>query len=220
MQTNPPVRLFLFVSIQALVRVFDLGARRIHRCGIQHAAKCRCSATFECISKHGKDIKLLLTQVTIFPQRRCSSTTLVRHAAGVPMRSLAWCLCICQCGDIGFLSLIRTSTYRRRGCRKQVAVPGQRAQEGVVEPGFQCHAPACCAVLLQTMHIACPHPFAIFAYIQSFTQVQDAIGTGYLSAFPTEHFDRLQNLQPVWAPFYVVCAGLKNQMKLCVETCD
>lgn len=34
--------------------------------------------------------------------------------------------------------------------------------------------------------------------------VQDKLGEGYLSAFPTEHFDRLQNLQPVWAPFYVV----------------
>jgi hypothetical protein len=27
---------------------------------------------------------------------------------------------------------------------------------------------------------------------------------GYLSAFPTEHFERLRNLQQVWAPFYVV----------------
>ena len=35
-------------------------------------------------------------------------------------------------------------------------------------------------------------------------QVQGAIGTGYLSAFPESHFDRLQTLQPVWAPFYVV----------------
>ena len=31
-------------------------------------------------------------------------------------------------------------------------------------------------------------------------------GSGYLSAFPTEHFDRLQNLESVWAPFYVVRA--------------
>lgn len=27
---------------------------------------------------------------------------------------------------------------------------------------------------------------------------------GYLSAFPFEHFERLEALQPVWAPFYVV----------------
>jgi len=37
-------------------------------------------------------------------------------------------------------------------------------------------------------------------------KVQDKLGCGYLSAFPTEHFDRLQNLQPVWAPYYVVSA--------------
>lgn len=35
-------------------------------------------------------------------------------------------------------------------------------------------------------------------------KVQDKLGDGYLSAFPTEHFERLQKLQPVWAPFYVV----------------
>ena len=27
---------------------------------------------------------------------------------------------------------------------------------------------------------------------------------GYLSAFPFEHFERLEALKPVWAPFYVV----------------
>ncbi len=38
-------------------------------------------------------------------------------------------------------------------------------------------------------------------------------GSGYLSAFPTEHFDRLQNLDPDWAPFYVLRAHpvLKSQ---------
>ncbi len=35
-------------------------------------------------------------------------------------------------------------------------------------------------------------------------KVQDALGDGYLSAFPREHFLRLQDLQAVWAPFYVV----------------
>ena len=33
--------------------------------------------------------------------------------------------------------------------------------------------------------------------------VQDKLGSGYLSAFPTSHFDRLEALQPVWAPYYV-----------------
>ncbi|KAJ9527291.1 hypothetical protein QJQ45_025557, partial [Haematococcus lacustris] len=34
--------------------------------------------------------------------------------------------------------------------------------------------------------------------------VQAALGGGYLSAFPAEHFDRLQALRPVWAPYYVI----------------
>ncbi len=42
--------------------------------------------------------------------------------------------------------------------------------------------------------------------IAELKKVQDKLGGGYLSAFPTEHFDRLQNLQPVWAPYYVVSA--------------
>lgn len=53
--------------------------------------------------------------------------------------------------------------------------------------------------------------------VQELKKVQDAIGTGYLSAFPTEHFDRLQSLQPVWAPFYVIhkiMAGLLDQHQL------
>ena len=35
-------------------------------------------------------------------------------------------------------------------------------------------------------------------------KVQIAIGSGYLSAFPSEYFDILEVLQPDWAPYYVV----------------
>lgn len=40
--------------------------------------------------------------------------------------------------------------------------------------------------------------------IKELRKVQQALGGEYLSAFPTEHFDRLRSLQAVWAPFYVV----------------
>ena len=40
--------------------------------------------------------------------------------------------------------------------------------------------------------------------IKELSKVQEAFGDGYLSAFPKEHFTRLQSLQAVWAPFYVV----------------
>jgi len=29
-------------------------------------------------------------------------------------------------------------------------------------------------------------------------------GTGYLSAFPTEFFDRFETIKPVWAPYYTI----------------
>ena len=35
-------------------------------------------------------------------------------------------------------------------------------------------------------------------------KVQGALGSGYLSAFPEEHFDRAESLAYVWAPYYVV----------------
>ena len=34
---------------------------------------------------------------------------------------------------------------------------------------------------------------------------QDAIGTGYLSAYPLDQIERLENLEtPVWAPYYTI----------------
>lgn len=43
---------------------------------------------------------------------------------------------------------------------------------------------------------------------------QQKIGTGYLSAFPSEWFDRFEAIQPVWAPYYTIhkiLAGLLDQ---------
>jgi DUF1680 family protein len=48
-------------------------------------------------------------------------------------------------------------------------------------------------------------------------KVQDSYGNGYLAAFPQEHFDRLEALQPVWVPYYVVhklLQGLIDQHSL------
>jgi hypothetical protein len=33
---------------------------------------------------------------------------------------------------------------------------------------------------------------------------QKKMGTGYLSAFPTEFFDRAESLTTVWAPYYTI----------------
>jgi uncharacterized protein len=46
---------------------------------------------------------------------------------------------------------------------------------------------------------------------------QDALGNGYLSAFPEEFFDRLRDGKPVWAPFYTlhkIMAGLLDMHTL------
>ena len=47
--------------------------------------------------------------------------------------------------------------------------------------------------------------------IKELRKVQEALGGGYLSAFPREHFDRLRALQQVWAPFYVVSQQVDAQ---------
>ncbi|XVE78851.1 hypothetical protein DITRI_Ditri14bG0011300 [Diplodiscus trichospermus] len=43
---------------------------------------------------------------------------------------------------------------------------------------------------------------------------QKKMGTGYLSAFPSEFFDRFETIKPVWAPYYTIhkiLAGLLDQ---------
>jgi DUF1680 family protein len=52
------------------------------------------------------------------------------------------------------------------------------------------------------------------------SECQASFGDGYLSAFPKEHFDRLEALQPVWAPFYVIhkiMQGLLDQHQLTAQ---
>lgn len=47
--------------------------------------------------------------------------------------------------------------------------------------------------------------------VQGLARCQEALGNGYLSAFPEEFFDRLREGRPVWAPFYTlhkIMAGL------------
>ncbi|XP_006446048.2 uncharacterized protein LOC18052883 [Citrus clementina] len=51
----------------------------------------------------------------------------------------------------------------------------------------------------------------------SLSECQNKIGTGYLSAFPTELFDSFEALKPVWAPYYTIhkiLAGLLDQYVL------
>ncbi|CAL1391150.1 unnamed protein product [Linum trigynum] len=50
--------------------------------------------------------------------------------------------------------------------------------------------------------------------VSALSKCQDKVGSGYLSAFPSEFFDRFEAVQPVWAPYYTIhkiMAGLFDQ---------
>ncbi|KAF2317728.1 hypothetical protein GH714_039687 [Hevea brasiliensis] len=52
------------------------------------------------------------------------------------------------------------------------------------------------------------------AVASALSACQEKIGTGYLSAFPSELFDRFEAIKPVWAPYYTIhkiLAGLLDQ---------
>ena len=40
--------------------------------------------------------------------------------------------------------------------------------------------------------------------VSALQECQQKIGTGYLSAFPSELFDRFEAIKPVWAPYYTI----------------
>lgn len=47
--------------------------------------------------------------------------------------------------------------------------------------------------------------------VQELRKCQEQIGTGYISAFPDEYLDRVENIEHVWAPYYTlhkILAGL------------
>ncbi|KAK8345387.1 hypothetical protein V6Z12_A07G145100 [Gossypium hirsutum] len=52
------------------------------------------------------------------------------------------------------------------------------------------------------------------AVVSALSACQKKMGTGYLSAFPSELFDRFEAIKPVWAPYYTIhkiLAGLLDQ---------
>ncbi|KAL4560947.1 hypothetical protein LXL04_033104 [Taraxacum kok-saghyz] len=55
------------------------------------------------------------------------------------------------------------------------------------------------------------------AVVSALGECQEKLSTGYLSAFPSEFFDRFEAVQPVWAPYYTIhkiMAGLVDQYVL------
>ncbi|KAJ4971932.1 hypothetical protein NE237_005031 [Protea cynaroides] len=59
------------------------------------------------------------------------------------------------------------------------------------------------------------------AVVSALDVCQKKMGSGYLSAFPSEEFDRFEAIQPVWAPYYTIhkiLAGLLDQYTLAGNT--
>ena len=42
------------------------------------------------------------------------------------------------------------------------------------------------------------------ALVSALSECLEKMGTGYLSAFPSEQFDRFEAIKPVWAPYYTI----------------
>jgi hypothetical protein len=42
------------------------------------------------------------------------------------------------------------------------------------------------------------------AVVSALSSCQEKMGSGYLSAFPSELFDRFEAIKPVWAPYYTI----------------
>ncbi|GJN38820.1 hypothetical protein PR202_gb27896 [Eleusine coracana subsp. coracana] len=62
------------------------------------------------------------------------------------------------------------------------------------------------------------------AVVDALHECQQAAGTGYLSAFPSEFFDRFEAIKPVWAPYYTihkhVVAGNGKALEMVVAMAD
>ena len=48
------------------------------------------------------------------------------------------------------------------------------------------------------------------ALVGNLSICQQKMGTGYLAAFPPEHFDRYEAIKFVWAPYYSIHKVLKS----------
>lgn len=53
------------------------------------------------------------------------------------------------------------------------------------------------------------------AVVSVLSDCQVIIGTGYLSAFPSDFFERVEALKPVWAPYYTI-----HKVDASINTCN
>ena len=93
---------------------------------------------------------------------------------------------------------------------------GWEAPDNELRGHFTGHYMSACALLAaQTGDPAVRSRGIVMA--EGLARCQEAIGTGYVSAFPVDLFDRLRVGQPAWAPFYTlhkIMAGLFDTWQL------
>ncbi len=93
---------------------------------------------------------------------------------------------------------------------------GWEAPESEVRGHFVGHYLSACALLIAADGDPVLRRNAN-AVVAGMAQCQERMGTGYLSAFPDSFIDRVDNRQPVWAPWYTlhkVLAGLIDMHRL------
>jgi DUF1680 family protein len=97
---------------------------------------------------------------------------------------------------------------------------GWEAPDNELRGHFTGHYLSACALLAAQTGDAAVRSRGI-AVAGELARCQEAIGTGYVSAFPVDLFDRLRVGQPAWAPFYTlhkIMAGLYDTWQLSGDT--
>jgi hypothetical protein len=101
---------------------------------------------------------------------------------------------------------------------------GWEAPDNELRGHFTGHYMSACALLAAQSGDASVRARGIVV-ARELARCQAAIGTGYVSAFPVDLFDRLRAGQPAWAPFYTlhkIMAGLFDTWQLSgdAQACD
>ncbi|WCJ36934.1 hypothetical protein M5689_018102 [Euphorbia peplus] len=94
-----------------------------------------------------------------------------------------------------------------------VAYGGWEASDCELRGHFVGHYLSASAQMWASTHFT-PLRSKMTELVSALSACQEKLGTGYLSAFPSEFFDRFEAIKPVWAPYYTIhkiMAGLLDQ---------
>ncbi|KAM3289037.1 hypothetical protein P3S67_017324 [Capsicum chacoense] len=116
-------------------------------------------------------------------------------------------LLIFWCGSFGKLQVWRLLVIRMEVVRLQMLSFAVILSVITLVPPHRCGL----------AHIMTASKQKMSAVVSALSACQEKMGSGYLSAFPSELFDRFEAIKPVWAPYYTIhkiLAGLLDQYTL------